>query len=157
MADLNEVRLIGRLTKDPELRAIPSGMSICTFGLATSRKYQANGDWKEETTFVDITAWSKTAEAINKYCKKGKLIFVGGRLKLDSWQDKQSGEKKQKLSVVADNVQFLDKAEAEQSQQWQPPNQEIRNYAPVASTKQTKQAQEWNPTWSEPNLGEPPF
>ncbi|NUM34852.1 MAG: single-stranded DNA-binding protein [Candidatus Brocadiae bacterium] len=109
MADLNEVRLIGRLTRDPELRSTPGGQYVGQFGLAIGRKYRAqDGTFKEETTFVDITCWGKTAENVHKYMKKGRLIFIGGRLKLDTWDDKQTGQKRSRLHVIAENVQFLD-------------------------------------------------
>ena len=110
MPDLNEIRLIGRLTRDPELRAIPNGQQVAQLGLATSRKYKGqDGVMHEETTFVDITCWGKLADNVARYVKKGRLIFIGGRLKFDSWDDKQTGQKRSKLSVVAENVQFLDK------------------------------------------------
>ncbi len=109
MPDLNEVRLIGRLTRDPELRAIPNGQQVAQLGLATSRKYKGqDGVLREETTFVDITCWGKLADTVTRYMKKGRLIFVAGRLKFDSWDDKTSGQKRSKLSVVAENIQFLD-------------------------------------------------
>ncbi len=109
MADLNEARLIGRLTRDPELRSLPAGQYVASFGLATGRKFKGqDGVMREETTFVDITCWGKLAENVSKYMKKGGLIFVGGRLKFDSWDDKDTGKKRQKLSVVAENIQFLD-------------------------------------------------
>ena len=109
MAELNEVRLIGRLTRDPELRSTPSGQYVAHLGLATNRKYRAqDGTLKEETTFLDISCWGKIAENVGKYLKKGRLVFVGGRLKLDTWDDKQTGQKRSKLYVLADNVQFLE-------------------------------------------------
>lgn len=123
MPDLNEVRLIGRLTRDPELRAIPNGQQVAQLGLATSRKYKGNdGAMHEETTFVDITCWGKLADTVTRYVKKGRLIFVGGRLKFDSWDDKTSGQKRSKLSVVAENVQFLDSNgnQDESSSEWSP-------------------------------------
>jgi single-strand DNA-binding protein len=114
MANLNEVRLIGRLTRDPELRAIPSGQSIATFGLACNKKYTGtDGQAREDVLFVDVTAWGKQAELVSKYMKKGRLIYVGGRLKLENWDDKTTGQKRSKISVVAGNVQFLDWKEAE--------------------------------------------
>ncbi len=109
MADLNEVRLIGRLTRDPELRSTPGGQYVSQIGLATTRRYRAqDSTFKEETTFVDVTCWGKTAENIHKYLKKGRTIFIAGRLKMDSWDDKQTGQKRYKLHVIAENVQFLD-------------------------------------------------
>ena len=103
MANLNEVKLIGRLTRDVEFSATSSGTSLAKFGLATSRKYKET----EETTFVDITAWGKLADICSQYLSKGSNVYLGGRLKLDTWEDKD-GNRRQKLSVVAENVQFLD-------------------------------------------------
>lgn len=166
MADLNEVRIIGRLTRDPELRTIPSGLSVTQLGLATNRKWKdANGEEQAEVTFVDVTVWGKVAEATNKYLKKGSLCYIGGRLKLDSWQDKQSGEKKQKLSVVAENVQFLDRkenGEQQPKQAQQQYNQQPQQLQPTPTqTKPLPPGQQWSPNtppaWNEPELGEPPF
>lgn len=108
MADLNEVRLIGRLTRDPELRSTPSGQMVCSFGLATGRRYKQNNEMKEETTFVDITLWGRQAETTAQYMKKGSLCYIGGRLKMDTWQDKQTGQKRSRMQVVGENVQFLE-------------------------------------------------
>jgi single-strand DNA-binding protein len=117
MADLNEVRLIGRLTRDPEVRMTPNGSQLASFGLATGRKYAGqDGGTKEETTFVDITCWAKLAEVVSKYLRKGKLVFVAGRLKFDSWEDRQTGQKRTKLGVVAENIQFLDRREDREEQ-----------------------------------------
>lgn len=109
MADLNEVRLIGRLTRDPELRSTAGGQYVASLSLATSRKFKGqDGVFRDETTFVEITCWGKTAENVCKYMKKGRTLFVGGRLKFDTWDDKTTGQKRTKLSVVAEQVQFLD-------------------------------------------------
>lgn len=111
MADLNEVRLIGRLTRDPELRRTSTEQYVATFGLATGHKFKGqDGVIREETTFVDITCWGRLAETVAKYMKKGKQIYVGGRLKFDSWDDKDTGKKRSKLTVVAENIQFLESA-----------------------------------------------
>lgn len=108
MANLNRVTLIGRLTRDVEVR--PAGSStVAEFSLAVNRTWKgSDGQPQEETTFVDVTAWGKTAELAGQYLAKGKQVFVEGRLKLDSWQDKQSGQQRTKLGVVAENLQFLD-------------------------------------------------
>lgn len=109
MAHLNEVRLIGRLTRDPEIRQIPSGQNVTNFSLATSRKYKDNsGMLREETAFVDITCWARLAEVVYNNLRKGRQVFVGGRLRFESWDDRDTGKKRSKLTVVADNVQFLD-------------------------------------------------
>jgi len=108
MANLNKVMLIGNLTRDVELRVLPKGTSIGQFGLAVNRKWKdESGQKKEEVTFIDCEAWGKTAEIIAKYTTKGRPLFVEGRLKLDSWDDKTSGQKRTKIKVVVENFQFL--------------------------------------------------
>jgi single-strand DNA-binding protein len=152
MADLNEVRLIGRLTRDPELRSTPSGMAVCSLGLATGRKYRGqDGVLKDETTFVDITCWAKTAENVVKYLKKGKQIFVAGRLRYETWEDKQTHQKRSKLSVVAENVQFLDRREESNN----PPEMEVSAPDQGANAQPGQPGQP--PSWDNPDLGEPPF
>jgi single-strand DNA-binding protein len=107
MANLNKVFLIGRLTRDPELRYIQSGTAVADFGLAVNRQYSTpDGEKKEEVTFVDITVWGKRAEVCAEHLGKGKPVFVEGRLKLDTWESKE-GQKRSKLVVVMDNFQFL--------------------------------------------------
>ncbi len=108
MASYNKVILLGNLTRDPEMRVTPNGMSICKFGLAVNRNYTTkDGEKREETTFVDIDAFGRQAEVIAKYLSKGRAVFVEGRLKLDQWDDKTSGEKRSKLGVVLENFQFV--------------------------------------------------
>jgi single-strand DNA-binding protein len=108
MANLNRVLLIGNLTRDPELRVTPKGSSICQFGMAVNRTFKdASGQQREETTFVDIEAWGRQGEVISKYCSKGRPLFVEGRLRFDSWEDKNTGQKRSRLSVVLENFQFI--------------------------------------------------
>jgi single-strand DNA-binding protein len=108
MANLNRVLLIGNLTRDPELRVTPKGTAICQFGLAVNRTYKDDtGATREETTFVDIEAWGRPGEIISKYCSKGRPLFVEGRLKLDQWEDKATGQKRSRMRVVLENFQFL--------------------------------------------------
>ncbi|HEY3757376.1 MAG TPA: single-stranded DNA-binding protein [Opitutaceae bacterium] len=108
MANLNKVFLIGNLTRDPELRVTPKGTSICQFGIAVNRQFKdESGATRDETTFVDIEAWGKQGELVSKYLTKGSPAMVEGRLKFDQWDDKQSGQKRSKLKVVLENVQFL--------------------------------------------------
>jgi single-strand DNA-binding protein len=108
MASLNKVFLIGNLTRDPELRVTPKGTAICQFGLAVNRQYKDDsGATRDETTFVDIEAWGKQGELVAKYLTKGSPAFVEGRLRLDQWEDKTSGQKRSRLKIVLDNVQFL--------------------------------------------------
>ena len=108
MANLNKVLLMGNLTRDPEVRYTPKGTAVTELGIAVNRIYTGeNGEKREEVTFVDVTVWGRTAENVGEYLKKGRPVFIEGRLQLDSWEDKQSGQKRNKLKVVADNVQFL--------------------------------------------------
>ncbi len=107
MPNFNKVLLMGNLTRDPEMRATPSGTAVCQFGLAVNRIYNnSNGERQEETTFVDIEAWGRQAETISKYVSKGNPLFVEGRLKLDSWENKE-GEKRSKMKVVLENMQLI--------------------------------------------------
>jgi single-strand DNA-binding protein len=135
MASFNKVILAGNLTRDPELRVTPKGTAICQFGLAINRKFKdESGQQRDDTTFVDCEAWGKTAELISKYLTKGKQALVEGRLKLDTWEDKQTQQKRSKLKVVVENVQFLSAAtpseqtggqsSAPTSERQQPPTQE---------------------------------
>jgi single-strand DNA-binding protein len=108
MANLNRVLLIGNLTRDPELRYTPKGTAVTDFGLAVSRIYSGeDGEKKEETTFVDVTLWARLAEIAGQYLKKGRPVFIEGRLQLDTWDDKQTGQKRSRLRVVGENLQLL--------------------------------------------------
>ena len=108
MANLNKVMLIGNLTRDPELRYLQSGTAVCDFGIAINRQWKsATGEQKKEVCFVDVTFFGRPGEVISEYCKKGRPIFVEGRLKLDSWTGKD-GQKRSKLHVVGEVMQFLD-------------------------------------------------
>ena len=108
MASFNKVILLGNLTRDPQLKYLPSQTAVAEFGIACNRKFKsAAGEDREEVTFVDITAFGKQAELINQYFTKGKPIFIEGRLKFDSWEDKQGGGKRSKLTVVLEGFQFI--------------------------------------------------
>jgi single-strand DNA-binding protein len=104
---LNKILLIGNLTKDPELRYLPNGTPKAELRLATSRTYTTNNEKREDTCFVDVIAWSRTAENVNQYLKKGAKIFVEGRLDYQEWEG-QDGSRRSKHQVVADRIQFLD-------------------------------------------------
>ena len=108
MASVNKVILIGNCTRDPEVRYTPKGTAVTDLGLAMNRYYSAdNGEKREETTFVDVTLWGRTAEIAGEYLKKGNPVYIEGRLQLDSWDDKNTGQKRSKLKVVGDNIQLL--------------------------------------------------
>lgn len=108
MANLNKVLLIGRLTRDPETRTTTSGSTVVSFGIAVNRTYtrRDSGEKVEETCFVDVEAWGRTGETIARYMRKGRQIFVEGRLKFDSWE--RDGQRRSKLSVTVENFQFID-------------------------------------------------
>ncbi|MDR3619956.1 MAG: single-stranded DNA-binding protein [Paludisphaera borealis] len=109
MPDLNRVQLMGRLTFDPELRRIPSGTAVTELRMAVNRSWQGrDGDRREEVLYIDVTAWDRQAETCCQILRKGSLIFVEGSLKMDQWDDKTTGEKRSKMRVQADRVQFLD-------------------------------------------------
>jgi single-strand DNA-binding protein len=108
MASYNKVLLMGNLTKDPEVRYTPKGTAVSELRLAVNRYYTTEtGEQKEETTFLDVTVWGRQAETAGQYLSKGRPVFVEGRLQMDSWDDKETGQKRTKLKVVAERVQFL--------------------------------------------------
>jgi single-strand DNA-binding protein len=108
MGNLNQVHLIGRLTKEPETKSTKSGTSICSMSLAINEKYTtSSGEKKEKATFIDVESWASLADLCAKYLTKGSSMYVGGRLELDQWETPE-GQKRQRLKVVASNVQFLD-------------------------------------------------
>ncbi len=127
MGSYNKVILMGNLTRKPEVRYTQSGMAICKLGLAVNRRFKdQSGNWKEEPTFVDVTFFGKRGEAFAKYHDKGKAAFVEGELRLDQWEDKQTGEKRSKLHVVGNDWQFVGAGNApsgadsrESSAEWQ--------------------------------------
>ncbi|MGA2069385.1 MAG: single-stranded DNA-binding protein [Thermoguttaceae bacterium] len=107
MASFNRVILLGNLTRDPELRYIASGTAVTDLRLAVNdRRKNANGEWIEETTFVDVTLWARTAEIASEYLTKGSPVLIEGRLKFDAWET-PDGQKRSKLSVVGDRMQML--------------------------------------------------
>ncbi len=106
MASYNRVILVGNLTRDPELRYIPSGTAVSDIGLAVNDRVKKGSEWVDETTFVDVTLWARTAEVANEYLSKGSSVLIEGRLKLESWENNE-GQKRSKLKVVADRMQML--------------------------------------------------
>lgn len=108
MSSLNRVYLMGNLTRDPEVRTTPKGVSVADLGMAINRNYTTeSGEKREDVTFVDVVVWGSVAENAGRYLSKGRPIFVEGRLRLDTWQDKESGENRQRLRVVAERLQYL--------------------------------------------------
>lgn len=112
MTSLNKVLLIGNLTKDPELRYTQSGLAVCDVRLAVNRRFQGqNGETRDETCFLDVTVFGKRGEAFGRFFQKGKPVYIEGRLKQDTWDDKQTGQKRSKLTVVAEDWQFVGPAQ----------------------------------------------
>ncbi|MFO0831002.1 MAG: single-stranded DNA-binding protein [Phycisphaerales bacterium] len=109
MPNLNKVMLMGNITRDIELRTINSGTQVAQIGLAINRRWTGqDGERREETTFVDCEAWGKQAEVMHKYLAKGRPVYIEGRLKLDTWDDKETGQKRSKMRVVVEAFEFID-------------------------------------------------
>jgi len=112
MPNINTVILAGRLTRDPELRYTPAGTAVCRLGLAATRYFKGrDGEKKEETLFVDVTVWEKTAEYCGQRLKQGRPVLVEGQLRLNSWEDKATGQKRSKIEIHGVRVQELDWSE----------------------------------------------
>lgn len=108
MSSFNKVMLMGNLTRDPHVKELPGNTRVTEFGMAVNRRYKTQaGEDREEVLFVDCAAFGKTGDVIAQYCKKGKSLFVEGRLKYDSWEDKQGGGNRSKLSVTVETFQFV--------------------------------------------------
>ncbi len=111
MANVNKVMLIGNLTRDPEVRYTPKGTAVTDIGMAVNRiRTGDNGERIEETTYVDVTLWGRQAELAGQYLGKGRSVYIEGRLQLDTWDDKATGQKRSKLRVVGENMQFIGNA-----------------------------------------------
>lgn len=109
MASFNKVILVGNLTRDPQVKYTTGGTAVTELGLAVSRQWfdKQSNQKKEETTFVDVTLWGRTAEVAGEYLAKGRPVLIEGRLQLDSWDDKETGQKRSKLRVVGENMTML--------------------------------------------------
>lgn len=142
MPSLNKVMLIGNLTRDPEVRYTPKGTAVTDIGLACNRSYTLDsGERREDVTFIDVTLWGKSAELVAQYMKKGRPIYIEGRLQMDSWDDKQTGQKRSKMKVVGENFQFLGGRDDQgggggahqqappQQQQYSPPPEQQQQYS----------------------------
>ena len=113
MASLNKVMIIGNLTRDPEVRYTPKGSAVCDMAIAVNRRYVTDsGERQEEVTYLDIVLWNKQAELAGQYLAKGRAVFIEGRLQMDTWEDKASGQKRSKIRIVCENMQFLDSKSA---------------------------------------------
>ena len=132
MASFNRVILAGNLTRDPELRYTPKGSAVAKIGLAVNRTWKNEaGESKEEVTFIDIEAWGRQAEVIAQYMRKGRPLLVEGRLKLDQWDDKQTGQKRSRLGVTLEGFQFLGSGNRGEGA----PDAPVKRAAPAAAPK----------------------
>ena len=116
MASFNKVILLGNLTRDPEMRQTPSGTAVCSFGIATNRKYRQGEEQKEEVCFVDITVFGRQAELATQYLSKGRMVLLEGRLQYRTWED-QNGQRRNKLDVVAENINFMPRSDGQRDSQ----------------------------------------
>src|SRR6476620_8944676 len=108
MASFNKVILLGNLNRDPEVRYTPKGSAVCDLGIAVNRVYTTDsGEKREEVTFVEVVLWARLAEIAGEYLKKGRPVFIEGRLQMDTWDDKQTGQKRSRLRVVGESMQLL--------------------------------------------------
>lgn len=134
---LNDVKLVGRLTRDPELRFTAKGQAVCRFDLAINRRYKdAAGEWKDDVSFVPVVTWNESAQRCGDRLKKGSPVYVDGRLKSRAWETKE-GQKRVSLEVVAQRIQFLEKAEGETEPSDAAQETEEQPAAPASQTKRT--------------------
>ena len=149
MADLNKVFLMGRLTFDPELRRTPNGTAVTELRMATSRAWTGkDGERREETLYIDVTVWDRQAENCCQYLRKGRAIHVEGSLRMDTWDDKTTGEKRSKIKVTADRVQFLDSQRGEPADGGPAPDDETSASPPPTRDQAPRRAA--SPGYSEP-------
>ena len=143
MASVNKVFLIGNLTAEPEIRQLPSGESVAMFSLAMNRRFtNARGEQVEDTTFVEIDAFSRTAEVIRQYVHKGDPLFVEGRLRQDRWQDKTTGAQRSRLKIVAEGIQLL--------------STRAGGSAPTGAEDNYGGAPQYRPQYQQPQYGQTP-
>lgn len=154
MANLNKVFLMGNLTADPELRYTPKGTAVTDIRLAINRYYAGdNSERQEETTFVDVTLWNRQAEVAGNYLSKGRGVFVEGRLQLDSWEDKASGQKRTKLRVIGENIQLFPRGG--EGDMGGAPRQQYQNAPRSNNYGQSRPAQNYNPPPCPPPISRP--
>ncbi len=164
MPNLNKVQLMGNLTRDPEVRYTPKGNAVVDITMAINRYFTPDGgERREETVFVDITLWGRQAEIIGEYTRKGRPLYVEGRLQLDTWDDKQTGAKRSKLKVIGENIQLLGSREdggggQQQQQHSAPPQQQQQQYSPPPQQQQAppQEQQQYSPPPQQQQSAPPP-
>lgn len=152
MASFNQVVLMGNLTRDVEVRQLPSGSQVAEIGLAVNRKWRdkGSGEMKEEVGFYDVVMWGRTAEIADQYLKKGSSILIQGRLQQDRWEDKETGAKRSKVKIVCENMTMLGSRQQDGDGDSQPASQS--HAQPQAQAQAQPQ-----PAWADPNPDEIPF
>lgn len=158
MAHLNVVHLIGRLTRAPEQKIVGQSTRLAEFGLATTKKYKdAQGNPKEDTLFIDCTAWGNVADIAQRFLTKGKLVYLGGRLKFDQWNDRDTGKTRSKISLVVETLQILE-WDNEQKNAVQHARDTLSPPAGVMAGMPNNN-KGWKPqqNWEQPPMDEPPF
>lgn len=134
---LNQITLMGNLTRDPELRQTPSGQQVCSFSLALNRAYKDNsGEWQEATDYIDVVAWGPLGERVNQYLSRGRRALVQGRIQSRSWE--QDGQKRNKVEVLANDVTFLDRAEGDSNNGGGGGSPQSSNSRPASSNNSKK-------------------
>ena len=158
MSSFNKVMIMGNVTRDIEVRYTPKGTAVTDIGVACNRRVKQGEEWVDETTFVDVTLWGRTAELAGQYLSKGRGVFIEGRLQLDTWQDQQSGQKRSRLKVVGENMQFVGGNGGGGGQQQRPPQQQGQSpqqYGAQQSASPQQAAQQ--PTGASPANPMPQF
>ena len=143
MANLNTWYGTGRLTRDPEVRELNNGSTVCNMSLAASRSYKnKDGDVQEDTLFIDLVAWNKLAEICEEYGSKGQEVLVEGRIELDQWEDKETGQRRQKHRVVLDRFQYIGALRRKRDEDSRGNRDEERNV--VSSRSSRRNSDDWN-------------
>ncbi|MEI8294260.1 MAG: single-stranded DNA-binding protein [bacterium] len=152
MANVNKVILIGNVTRDPEVKFTSKGSAVTDIGLAINRNYTLdNGEKREETTYVDVELWGRLAEIAGEYAKKGRPIYIEGRLRMDTWEDKASGQKRSRMKVVGENLQLLGTRTGGSSPTGGSEHESYESSAPAARRPATQPAQRQAPSSPEPD------
>ena len=154
MASLNKVQIIGNISRDPEVKYTAHGKAVTDLGVAINRSWKDDSGTKhEEVTFADVTLWGRLAEVAGDFCRKGGSVYIEGRLQMDTWEDKQSGQKRSKLRVVGENLQLLG-SRRQEGQENQPHRQQERQQPPSGGYRRGANTNFQEPP---PEEDEPPF
>lgn len=137
----NKLTMLGNITKDIELKYTQSGSAVASSSIATSHKYTSNGEKKEETTFIDVTWFGRSAEIANQYLRKGSKVFAEGRLKQESWNDKDTGQKRYKMVCIIETFKILDSKQDGEKQSYTPPEPQYEQHPQYQKPQQREMPQ----------------